>query len=93
MSMQIASSDEIIIETILNASSVHADNTKIVVIIDTATMTDAQEQMLETDGLLVGFNIEDEMVKTKSQIILTSKANGGSVDGLNANQIIVEFEL
>jgi hypothetical protein len=49
--------------------------------------------MLETDGLFVGFSIEDEMIKTKSQIILTPKSKGGSIDGLNSNQFIVEFEL
>ena len=93
MTIQIASSDEIIIETIVGASSIHRDINKIIVIVDTNFLTDAQGELLETEGLYVGFNIEDEMIKTKSQIILTSKSKGGSVEGLNDNQFIVEFEL
>ena len=93
MTIQIASSDETIIETILGASSIHRDGKKIVVIVDANQLTDEQESLLETDGLFVGFSIEDEMMKTKTQIILTPKSKGGSIDGLNNNQFIVEFEL
>jgi hypothetical protein len=93
MSIQIASADGINIQTLFGASSLHLDDSKIIVIIDVNHLSDEQESQLETDGLLVGLNIEDEMIATKTQIILTPKSRGGSVDGLNDNQIIIEFEI
>ena len=93
MSIQLASSDETIIETIAGAYSIHRDSNKIIVIFNADSLTDDQEALLVTDGLYVGFNIEDEMIKTKSQIILTPKSKGGSVEWLKDNDFIVEFEL
>ena len=93
MTIQLASADETIIETIVGAYSINRYSNKIVVVVNADSLTDAQEALLVTDGLYVGFNIEDEMIKTKSQIILTPKSKGGSVEWLEDNKFIVEFEL
>ena len=87
MTIQIASADEKTIETINNALTVHADSSKIVVIIDLDHLTDAQESMLETDGLFFSSINDQWMTKTKSQVMITSDKV------LKSNQIIVEFEL
>ena len=70
MTIQIASADETIIETIAGAYSVHRDSSKIIIIVDINQLTDKQELLLETDGLFVGFSFDDEMIKTKSQTMV-----------------------
>ena len=93
MSIQLASADETKLETIIGSSGIHADENKIIVLLDAKYLSDSQEKMLEEDGLFVGFNIEAPMVKTKEHIILTSQASGGSVSALREGQWLIEFDL
>jgi len=89
MAIHIANADETQLEFIEAASSLHFDKKTMIVIMDASTLSDAQEDMLETEGLFVGFDIENPMIKTKSHII----SSGDSLNGLNHNQYIVRFEL
>ena len=83
MTIQIANSDETIIETIAGAHSVHRDSSKIEIFVHAELWTDKQDLLLENDGLFVGFSFDDEMIKTKTQTIRAQ----------SDHSFIIEFEL
>ena len=87
MTIQIASSDQITIRTIDRATVIHADDSKIIVLIDLNSLTSAEEAMLETDGLWFSTLNDEEMTKTKTQMFITSNPV------LATYQAIIEFEL
>ena len=83
MAIQILSEDQTKLEELLNASVIHRDDAKILVLLRTGGLTEAQEAMLETEGISVNG------IKTKTQYIRTDDVNSG----LTLGQWLVEFEL
>jgi len=93
MSIQLAIPDEKHITTLPWAWCIHRDDNKIIVILDTAYLTGSQEVSFETEGLFVGLNPEDDMIKTKTHIISNEDSTGGAYTPLNDHQWIIEFTL